>query len=69
MKPRLIESPFSPGPGFLEALDGMCVELTVVVLQVSSAVGTASLGARAAGHTLPINFADNTRLLFHHKHI
>ncbi len=62
-----LQAVYSVIPGFLEALAGEGVEMTVVALQVSSAVGAASLGARAAGNTLPLNFADNTRLLFNHK--
>lgn len=38
-------------------------ELTVVTLQVSSAVGAAVLGAKAASLTLPIDYQANTKLL------
>ena len=41
----------------------MVDELTVVTLQVSSAVGAAVLGAKAASLTLPIDYQANTKLL------
>ena len=41
----------------------MVDELTVVTLQVSSAVGAAVLGAKAASLSLPVDYQANTKLL------
>ena len=54
-------------PGFLEALKDESVEFTVVTLKVSSAIGAASLGTKAAGIALSVNYAANTDTLFHYK--
>ena len=53
--------------GFLSVLHKAVDELTVVKLTVSSAVGGAVLGARAAGFDLPIDYHGNTTLLEHYK--
>ena len=54
-------------PGFLEALRDEDVEFTIVTLRVSSAIGAVALGTKAAGLSLPLDFAANTTVLFHYK--
>lgn len=55
--------------GFLSALNDTGVEFTLVSLKdgVSSAVGAASLGAKAAGLSLHIDHSANVDVLFHCK--
>ncbi len=51
------------------ALSEAGVEFTIVTLRegVSSAVGAAALGAKAAGLTLSMDHAANVNVLFHYK--
>lgn len=55
--------------GFMEALSGEGVEFTLVMLKegVSSAIGAAALGAKAAGLSLTLDYSSNTTQLFHYK--
>ena len=55
--------------GFLCALSDSRVEFTIVTLKegVSSAVGAAALGAKAAGLTLAMDHTANVNVLFHFK--
>ncbi|XP_064383181.1 N-acetyl-D-glucosamine kinase-like [Halichondria panicea] len=55
--------------GFLSALSDTGVEFTLVSLKegVSSAVGAAALGAKAAGLSLTMDHAANVNVLFHYK--
>ena len=54
-----------PTTGFLFALREAVKEVTVVTLAVSSAVGAAVLGAKAACLNLPIDYQTNTTVLEH----
>ena len=49
--------------GFLLALEGAIDQITIVTLKVSSAVGAAVLGAKAASLSLPVDYRGNTELL------
>lgn len=51
--------------GFLSVLQGAVDELTVVGLAVSSAVGAAVLGAKAACLNLPIDYQGNVTVMEH----
>lgn len=53
----------------MEALSSEGAEFTLVMLKegVSSAIGGAVLGAKAAGLTLDIDYSSNTTQLFHYK--
>ena len=53
----------------MEVLSGEGIEFTLVKLKegVSSAIGGAALGAKAAGLTLSLDYASNTTVLFHYK--
>ncbi len=53
----------------MEALSGEGVEFTLVMLKegVSSAIGGAVLGAKAAGLSLELDYNANISNLFHYK--
>ena len=53
----------------MEALSGEGVEFTLVMLRedVSSAIGAAALGAKAAGFSLPLDYSSNITTLFHYQ--
>ena len=53
----------------MEALSGEGVEFTLVKLKkdVSSAVGAAVLGAKAANLSLPLDYSSNTISLLHYQ--
>ncbi|CAH1783582.1 unnamed protein product [Owenia fusiformis] len=59
--------------GFLEGLrpqsdNGVLVpEFTLMKLNVNGAFGAAAIGAKQAGIKLPMNYAANAEVLFHHK--
>ena len=56
-------------PGFISALSDTGVEFTLVTLKegVSSAVGAAALGAKAAGLSFTMDHTANVNVLFHYK--
>ena len=56
-------------PGFMEAVSSEGVEFTLVMLKegVSSAIGGAALGAKAAGLVLKLDYESTTSQLFHYK--
>lgn len=56
-------------PGFVEVLESVGVEVTLVTLKpdVSSAIGAAVLGAREAGVHLCVDHGSNTTVLHHYK--
>ena len=39
---------------------------SLLLMKVSSAIGAAYLGAKAAGYRLPVEYADNVDQLYHH---
>ena len=41
-------------------------DYSLLLVKVSSAIGAAYLGAKAAGYRLPVEYADNVDQLYHH---
>ena len=56
--------------GFVEGLrcsyQGDPFDYSLLLVKVSSAIGAAYLGAKAAGYRLPVEYADNVDQLYHH---
>lgn len=56
--------------GFVEGIKchyhGDPFDYSLLLVQVSSAIGAAYLGAKAAGYRLPVEYADNVQQLYHH---
>lgn len=56
--------------GFVEGLrcnyQGDPFYYSLLLVKVSSAIGAAYLGAKAAGYRLPVEYADNVDQLYHH---